>query len=66
MDKREATMILQDAILDSMVLSWPDCAKLDAGIRRGLDEIERRRQEDGPAVMEMKRPRCGNTRGQKK
>lgn len=66
MNKSEAAMILQNAILDDMVLTWADCRRLEAGIQRGLEEIDRRRQEAGPEVLEMKRPRCGNTRGQKK
>lgn len=66
MNKREAAMVLQNAILEDIVLAWPDCKRLEAGIQRGLEEISRRRQAAGPEVVEMVRPRCGNTRGQKK
>lgn len=66
MDKHEAATVLQNAILEDMVLAWPDCKRLETGIKRGLEEIDRRRQEAGPEVVEMVRPRCGNTRGQEK
>lgn len=66
MDKHEAALILQNNVLENLVLTWSDCKRLESGIRQGLEEIARRRQEAGPAVVEMKRPRCGNTRGQKK
>lgn len=66
MDRHEAAVVLQNAVLEDLVLTWPDCKRLEAGIQRGLDEISRRRQTAGPEVMEMVRPRCGNTRGQKK
>lgn len=66
MDKREAAMVLQNAILEDIVLAWPDCKLLEAGIQRGLEEIDRRRQAAGPEVVEMVRPRCCSTKGQKK
>lgn len=66
MDKREAASIILDCISRQIVLHWVDCRALTAAVNEALDEIERRQQEDGPEVMEMKRPRCGNTRGQKK
>lgn len=55
MDKHEAATVLQNSILEDMVLAWPDCKRLGAGIQRGLEEIERRRQEAGPEVEEMRR-----------
>lgn len=66
MDKHEAATVLQNAILEDMVLAWPDCKRLEAGIQRGLEEIDRRRQEAGPEAIEMVRPRCCSTKGQKK
>ena len=66
MDKIEAALILQNSVLENLVLTWSDCKRLESGIRQGLEEIARRRQTAGPEVMEMVRPRCGNTRGQKK
>lgn len=66
MDKLEAALILQNSVLENLVLTWSDCKRLESGIRQGLEEIARRRQASGPAVVEMKRPRCGNTRGQEK
>ena len=66
MDKREAASIILDCISRRVVLRWDDCQAVAAAVDDALEESERRRQEDGPAVVEMKRPRCGNTRGQKK
>ena len=66
MDKYEASNVLLKEILKDLAFNWPDGRKLEDAIWRGMDEIDRRRQEAGPEVMEMRRPRCGNTRGQKK
>lgn len=55
MDRHEAAVILQNAVLEDLVLTWPDCRRLEAGIQRGLEEIARRRQEAGPEVEEMRR-----------
>lgn len=55
MDKHEAALILQNSILENLVLTWSDCKRLESGIQRGLEEIARRRQEDGPEVEEMRR-----------
>ena len=66
MDKREAASIILDCISRRVVLPWDDCQTLAAAVEEALAEIDRRRQATGPEVVEMKRPRCGNTRGQRK
>ena len=66
MDKREAASIILDCISRRVVLPWDDCQAVAAAVDDALAEIDFRRQEAGPEVEEMKRPRCGNTRGQKK
>ena len=66
MDKREAASIILDCISRRVVLPWDDCQTLAAAVEEALEEIGRRRQEAGPAVVEMRRPRCGNTKGQRK
>lgn len=53
MERNRAAVILEVAILHEMVLNWTDCKQLEAGIRRGLDEIMCRQQEDGPEVIKM-------------
>ena len=66
MDKREAASIILDCISRRVVLPWDDCQAVAAAVDDALEEIDRRRQDAGPEVMEMARPRCGNTRGQRK
>lgn len=66
MDKHEAASIILDCISRRVVLSWDDCQAVAAAVEEALEEIDRRRQEAGPEVEEMVRPRCGNTRGQRK
>ena len=53
MDKHEAALILQNSVLENLVLTWSDCKRLESGIRQGLEEIARRRQEAGPEAVEM-------------
>ena len=55
MDKLEAASIILDCISRRVVLTWSDCKRLESGIRQGLEEIARRRQEAGPEVMETRR-----------
>lgn len=66
MDRREAASIILDCISRRVVLRWDDCQAVAAAVDDALDEIDRRRQEAGPEVVEMKRPRCCSTRGQRK
>lgn len=55
MDKREAASIILDCISRRVVLPWDDCQAVTAAVDDALVEIDRRRQEDGPEVEEMKR-----------
>lgn len=66
MDKLEAAAIIVDSISRRVVMRWEDCQAVSAAVDEALEEIDRRRQAAGPEVMEMARPRCGNTRGQEK
>lgn len=66
MDKREAASIILDCISRRVVLPWDDCQAVAAAVDDALEEIDRRRQDAGPEVMEMVRPRCCSTRGQRK
>ena len=66
MDRLEAASIILDCISRSVVLRWDDCQAVAAAVDEALVKIELRRQEAGPEVMKMKRPRCGNTKGQRK
>ena len=66
MDKLEAASIILDCISRRVVLRWDDCQAVAAAVDDALEEIDRRRQDAGPEVMEMVRPRCCSTRGQRK
>ena len=66
MDRREAASIILDCISRRVVLRWDDCQAVAAAVDDALEEIDRRRQDAGPEVMEMVRPRCCSTRGQRK
>lgn len=66
MDKSEAASIILDCISRRVVLRWDDCQAVTAAVDEALEEIARRRQAAGPEVMEMARPRCCSTRGQRK
>ena len=55
MDKREAASIILDCISRQIVLPWDDCRALTAAVNEALDEIDFRRQEAGPEVMETRR-----------
>lgn len=53
MDKLEAAGILMDAVQSEMVFSLSDSNRLARLLVKGLEEIARRRQEDGPEAVEM-------------
>lgn len=66
MNKSEAKGIILDCISRRVELNWSDGLAVMTAVEEALDEIERRRQEAGPEVEEMNRPRCCSTRGQRK
>ena len=53
MDKREAASIILDCISRRVVMRWEDCQAVTAAVDEALNEIARRRQEDGPEAVEM-------------
>lgn len=53
MTKAEMIKIMGDAICEHLVLNWSDSQRLTSGIEHGLKEIEKRRQEEGPEVIQM-------------
>ena len=66
MEKCKAASIILDCISRRVVLRWDDCQAVAAAVEEALEEIGRRRQEAGPSVVEMIRPRRCNARGQRK
>lgn len=55
MDKREAMEIILRRLSERIALKWDDWKNVTAGLSDALDEIDFRRQEAGPEVMETRR-----------